>query len=143
MTKRSIEIIIGAENRTGTALQAAKAELAGWASDVKRIQANVRAATAGGDLIAAGEQAGLLGGALERQATMRQEVEGRAAIAVRLAAFKSEHAAIRASVGATDELAESHRKVSPLWPHGDGRLGRADYQLRQSHDDRPCGHKGD
>jgi len=104
--------VISAENRTGTALQQAKADLAGYAADVKRIQANVRAATKAGDLMAAGGQAGLLGGAEERAATMRQTVEGRAALSARLTAYKAEHEAIRASVGATDELAGSHAKVS-------------------------------
>lgn len=112
MAKRSIEIVISAENRTGTALQQAKAELAGYAADVKRIQSNIAAATRAGDTGAAAGQMGLLGGAQERQATLRQEVEGRAALSARLAAYKAEHAAIRASVGATDELAGSHAKVS-------------------------------
>jgi hypothetical protein len=112
VAKRSIEIVISAENRTGTALQQAKAELAGYAADVKRIQSNIAAATRAGDTGAAAGQMGLLGGARERQATLRQEVEGRAALSARLAAYKAEHAAIRASVGATDELAGSHAKVS-------------------------------
>jgi len=122
MAKRSIEIVISAENRTGTALQQAKADLAGYAADVKRIQANVRAATKAGDLMAAGGQAGLLGGAEERAATMRQTVEGRAALSARLTAYKAEHAAIRASVGATDELAGSHRKVAEAIGQGTSRM---------------------
>jgi len=112
MAKRSIEIILSAENRTGTALQQAKAELAGYAADVKRIQANIAAATRAGDTGAAAGQMGLLGGAEERAATMRQTVEGRAALSARLTAYKAEHEAIRDSVGATDELAGSHAKVS-------------------------------
>jgi hypothetical protein len=122
MAKRSIEIIISAENRTGTALQQAKAELAGYAADVKRIQANIAAATRAGDTGAAAGQMGLLGGARERQATLRQEVEGRAALSARLAAYKAEHAAIRASVGATDELAGSHRKVAEAIGQGTSRM---------------------
>ncbi|HUX00920.1 MAG TPA: hypothetical protein VMY35_08060, partial [Phycisphaerae bacterium] len=48
----------------------------------------------------------------ERRATMLQQAEGRAALQERLAAFKAERAAIRASVGATDELGAKTRAVA-------------------------------
>lgn len=65
MAKRSIDIVITGEDRSGTALASAKANVARYADDIKRIQQNVRV---GGDAFGGG-----LDKAQQRLAAARQK----------------------------------------------------------------------
>ena len=93
MAKRSVEIVVGAANKTAGPLAEAKAEVRRWADEVKRIQQATAAAARGGDIGRALGQAGLRGGAAERLETARAAAEGRAALQERLRGFQQEKAA--------------------------------------------------
>jgi hypothetical protein len=115
MAKRSIEIIISAENRTETALAAAKASVARYADDVKRIQQNIRVGGEGfgaGLERAQGQLTSARGRAFDLQTIAERSAAEPVAYAENARFDKERYEGIRASVGATDELAGSHRKVS-------------------------------
>jgi len=131
MAKRSMEIVISANNQTADGLAGAKAELQRWAGEVKRIKANVQAAAKAGDIPAALGQHGLLAGAEERRDTLQQTAQGRAALQERLAAFKAERAALRESAMASDRLSNSSRRVAAAAREGaDGFEKQAQSAIR-------------
>ena len=125
MAKRSIEIIISAENRTETALAAAKASVARYADDIKRIQQNVRVGGEGfgaGLERAQGQLTSARGRAFDLQTIAERSAAERIGYAENARFDKERYDAIRASVGATDELAGSHRKVAEAIGQGTSRM---------------------